>query len=265
MVGELLEVEPSDWPFVRTFLKYDTLHSTSDRAAELVREGNIKLPLVVWARTQTRGRGRGNNRWWSDGGSLTFTLAIDPEVHRLAPEKEPMLALATAIAVIDALGEIGLKSSSLGIRWPNDIEVEDRKLGGILPERLETNLGHRILIGVGVNVLTSLADAPDDVRPMATSLAALQDTPMDEELLTCLLAAILRHFESVLIRLVNGEPSLPTQWNQLDLLRDRWIRVDLGTKIVAGLGRGIDADGALCLDDGRQLHRLVGGQVLRSR
>jgi BirA family transcriptional regulator, biotin operon repressor / biotin---[acetyl-CoA-carboxylase] ligase len=262
-VAPFSEDEPRDCPFVRTLLKYDILDSTSDRAAELVREERIELPLVVWARSQTQGRGRGNNQWWSDAGSLTFTLAIDPVAHGLTLEKEPKLALATAVAVIEALGQLGFGTTSLGIRWPNDIEVDGRKLGGILPEPLETSQGHRVLIGVGVNVLTSLANAPDDVRLMATSLATLHAKRIDEDLLPRLLSAILRQFESVLIRLVNGDVSLPAYWNHLDQLRDQWVRVDLGARIVAGLGRGIDADGALCLDDGRQQHRLVGGQALR--
>jgi len=197
---------------------------------------------------------------------LTFTLAIDPAAHGLTVESEPKLALATAVAVIEALGELELGRSSLGIRWPNDVEFDGRKLGGILPERLETNKGHRILIGVGVNVLTSLANAPDDVRPVATSLlAGLHAKTIDEESLPRLLAAILRHFESVLGRLVKRDIALAVRWNDLDLLRDQWIKVDLGTRIVAGLGRGIDADGALYLDDGQQQLRLVGGQVLRTR
>jgi BirA family transcriptional regulator, biotin operon repressor / biotin---[acetyl-CoA-carboxylase] ligase len=256
---------PRDWPFVNTFVKFEVLDSTSDRAAELVRGGSAELPLAVWAQRQTRGRGRGSNQWWSDAGSLTFTLAINPAKHKLTVENEPKLALAMAVAVIDALGELALGCSSIGIRWPNDLEVNGRKIGGILPERIETSGGHRILIGVGVNVLTSLANAPDEIRRMATSLAELNAKSIDEESLPRLLSAILKHFESVLIRLVNGDTSLPAYWNDLDRLRDQWIRVELGTRIVAGLGRGIDAEGALCVDDGRQQHRLIGGQVLRTR
>jgi BirA family transcriptional regulator, biotin operon repressor / biotin---[acetyl-CoA-carboxylase] ligase len=266
IVAEISENGAHDrsWPFVRTLAKYDVLDSTSDRASELVREGDAELPLAVWARTQARGRGRGTNSWWSDPGSLTFTLAIDPAAHGLTSENETTLALATAVAVIDALRELGLDNSSMGIRWPNDVEVGGRKLGGILPERLETNRGHRILIGVGINVFTRLDNAPGDVRPMATSLASLYGDSIDETLLPRLLSATLGRFESVVARLVNGDRSLPACWDGLDLLRDQWVQVDLGPRIIAGLGRGIDADGALCLDDGRQRQRLVGGRVIRT-
>ncbi len=258
------EHETTAWPFVRELLEYEVLDSSSDRAALYVREGNVRLPLAVWARTQTRGRGRGTNPWWSDGGSLTFTLAIDPRAHDLPLETEPRLALAMAVAVIDAVSELDLGNPALGIRWPNDLEAGGRKLGGILPERIETSRGHRILIGVGINVLTSLADAPQEIQSMATSLSALNSSPVADQVLPRLLWSILKHFESVLGRLVERDPALADQWNRLDLLRDQWVRVDLGTRIVAGLGRGIDAEGALCLDDSGQQLRLVGGRVLRT-
>jgi BirA family transcriptional regulator, biotin operon repressor / biotin---[acetyl-CoA-carboxylase] ligase len=244
-------------------LAYDEVDSTSDCAAALIREGNVDLPMVVWARHQTRGRGRGSHSWWSDVGSLTFTLAIDPDAHGLAVESEPKLALATAVAVIDALNELGFGTESLGIRWPNDLEADGRKLGGILPERIEAEGGHRILVGVGLNVLTDLANAPAEVRQMATSLTAIHPSTRDEQVLPRVLAAILGHFECVLKSLVDGDPELAIRWNGLDLLRDRWVSVDLGTRIVAGRGCGIDPDGALCLDEGAERHRLFGGQVLR--
>jgi BirA family biotin operon repressor/biotin-[acetyl-CoA-carboxylase] ligase len=251
------------WPFVRALIAVEEVDSTSDHAAGLVRAGSVALPMAVWARRQTRGRGRGSHSWWSDAGSLLFTLALDPVAHGLAIESEPKLALAAVVAIIDALYELDLGGSSLGIRWPNDLEADGRKLGGLLPERVETPEGHCILIGVGLNVLTDLNAAPADVRAMATSLAAISARPLTEPLLPRLLAAILGQFATVLARLVDCDPELADRWSRLDLLRDRWVRVDVGTRIVAGRGRGIDPQGALCLDDGRQRLRLFGGQVLR--
>jgi BirA family transcriptional regulator, biotin operon repressor / biotin---[acetyl-CoA-carboxylase] ligase len=253
-----------NWPFVRTLLRFEEIDSTSDCAARWIRDENVELPMAVWAKHQTRGRGRGSHSWWSDTGSLTVTLAIDPKAHGLAVESEPRLALATAVAVIDALDELGFGSPSVGIRWPNDLEAGGRKLGGILPERVETENGHRNLIGVGLNVLTQLDRSPTDIRAMATSLAAISNRALDVTILPPVLSAILRHFERVLTRLVNDDPLLSSRWNQLDLLRDRWVSVDLGARIVAGRGCGINPAGALCLDDGREELRLFGGQVLRS-
>jgi BirA family transcriptional regulator, biotin operon repressor / biotin---[acetyl-CoA-carboxylase] ligase len=256
--------ETTGWPFVNTAVVYDIVDSTSDRAAELVREGVCTLPLAVWARTQTRGRGRSGHAWWSDAGSLTLTLAIDPVVHGLTVENEPKLALATAVAVIDALNELEMGSPSLGIRWPNDLEADGRKLGGILPESLETPEGRRVLVGIGLNVHTNLAAAPAEVRPMATSLSALLAKPLDESISERLIRVLLGHFASILQRLASTDPELGCQWARLDLLREKWVTVDLGTHQIAGWGQGIDQNGALCLDDGQKPLRIFGGRVIRN-
>src|SRR5262249_15368380 len=152
------------WPFARTVVVLDEVDSTSDHAARLVRQGSLALPLCVWAVRQSRGRGRGTNSWWSDSGSLTFTVAIAPSAHGLMEETEPKIALATAVAVIEALVERGFDSPSLGIRWPNDVEVDGRKLGGILPERVETDYGIRVLVGIGINVSVDPSEMPTEIR-----------------------------------------------------------------------------------------------------
>jgi BirA family biotin operon repressor/biotin-[acetyl-CoA-carboxylase] ligase len=165
--------------------------------------------------------------------------------------------------VIAALTGLGFDSPALGIRWPNDLESDGRKLGGILPERIETPHGRRVLIGVGINVATDPAAMPAEVRRMATSLSALSGGHVDEVTAPRLLAAFLDRFRSVLGRLVEGDLTLPREWNRLDLLRDEWVTADLGPRIVAGRGCGIAEDGALLLDDGRAQHRVFGGRVLR--
>ncbi|HMB04810.1 MAG TPA: biotin--[acetyl-CoA-carboxylase] ligase, partial [Isosphaeraceae bacterium] len=148
-------------------------------------------------------------------------------------------------------------------RWPNDVEAAGRKLGGILPERVVTPLGPRLLIGIGLNVRTRLADAPADVRRLAVAVAELRRDPMPSDALDRAFRAILEQFQSVSERLAGGDPTLAERWDQLDLLRDRRVRVDLGPRIVTGLGRGIDPEGALRLATESETVRLFGGQVLR--
>ena len=249
--------------FVKQLLTFDKVESTSDLAAELIQKGDVELPLAVWAKNQTRGRGRADHIWWSDSGSLTFTLGIDPSAHRLTAASEPKLALATAVAIIDALIELGVAKTTLGIRWPNDIEADGRKLGGVLPERLDTDWGHRILIGIGLNIVSDLKEAPDQIRQMATNLRMIGQPISHEWSLGEIFEEILRHFESVLGRLVDNDPTLAERWNELDLLRDRWVRVQQGSRIISGRGCGIFPDGSFCLHIGVEELQIFGGQILR--
>ena len=139
----------SSLPFARTVLHYPSVDSTNTLARSLVLQSSVDLPLLVWADMQTLGRGRGANQWWSDEGSLTFTVGIDPATHGLRIDQEPRLALVAALAMIQAINDLELKVPEIGIRWPNDVEAKGRKLCGILPERVEAERTCRLLIGVG--------------------------------------------------------------------------------------------------------------------
>ncbi len=250
------------WPFVRTVIERDAVESTNDLARELAVAGHADLPLAIRAARQTRGRGRGDHAWWSDAGSLTFSLLLDPAAHGLRVAQEPRLALATAVALIEAISG-DLSAGAVGIRWPNDVEADGKKLAGILPERVETANGPRLVIGIGLNVLTRIADAPHEVRCRAASLTDLSATALTSEDVERLFRAILEQFATALGRLVQEDPSLASRWDQLDVLRDRCVRVDLGPRSVAGIGRGIDPEGALVLAGESDEFRLFGGQVHR--
>jgi BirA family biotin operon repressor/biotin-[acetyl-CoA-carboxylase] ligase len=220
-------------------------------------------PFAVWARRQTRGRGQRANAWWSDEGSLTFTLVIDPAQHGVRPDQQPRIALMTAVVLIEAVAALGWRDPGLGVRWPNDVEVDGRKVAGILPERVETPAGDRVLIGVGANVATRTDLAPPEVARMATSLGALQPEPLTVGDLPAYLAAALERFPAALRRLADDDPTLAAEWARLDLLRGRPVRAAVGPRNLVGTGRGIDAEGALLVDDGREIHRLFAGRILR--
>ncbi len=251
------------FPFVRAVIHRSLVESTSDLARTQLLQGFDELPLLIWAGRQTLGRGRRENRWWSDKGSLTFSLALDPAAHGVRVEQEPRLALMSALAIIEAIEALGLHNPGIGIRWPNDLETGRRKLGGILPERIQIGEEHRLIIGIGLNVLTRIEDAPPAVQLMATSLNAFQPQPLLPSFLRPFLAMILTRFEQMLYRMVQDDPGLARQWEALNLLRGQTVRVALGPHVIEGIVQEIDAQGALCVHDGQKLHQLFGGQVLR--
>jgi BirA family biotin operon repressor/biotin-[acetyl-CoA-carboxylase] ligase len=255
--------EPSvPLPFVRTVLEREEVDSTSNLTIRLLERGGVALPLLVRASRQVAGRGRGDRRWWSDEGSLTFTVAFDPAAHGLRPDQESRVALASAVAIVDALGR-WLPADAAGIRWPNDVEVGGRKLGGLLPERVETREGPRLVLGIGLNVATRLADAPAEIRGMATSIEAERRDGAPTPGLGEVLAAILGRLPGTLDALARDDGGLALRWAGLDTLRGRPVVVDLGGPTISGIGGGIAADGALCLETERETRRLYGGSVLR--
>jgi BirA family biotin operon repressor/biotin-[acetyl-CoA-carboxylase] ligase len=250
-------------PFVATLIVREELGSTSELARELVLSGTPALPMAVRARRQTRGRGRGSNTWWSDAGSLTVTLAFDPAAYRLSPVHEPRLALVLAVGLIEAIEAQGSLQHPLGIRWPNDVEAGGRKLAGILPERVVTPAGPRLLIGIGVNVATRLDAAPAAVRRMATTLHELVVGPAIAPGPDDLLRSLLERVPPMLDRFAEDDPALAARWGELDTLLGQPLRVKLPDRLVEGTGRGIDAQGALLVATTTGVEQLIGGQVLR--
>jgi BirA family biotin operon repressor/biotin-[acetyl-CoA-carboxylase] ligase len=238
------------WPRLR----FESIDSTSDEAKRLLEADALPCPFLISADQQTKGRGRGTNAWWSSTGSLMFTLAFDPKAFGLEPRHEPLLALLAGLAVVESLPEI-----PAGIRWPNDVECLGKKLAGVLPERVETSLGVRILMGVGVNVTTQFDQAPVEISKMATSVVDLGG------FLTCeqMLDSFLIHFDRLIQELASDDPGLTDRWNALDTLLGTTVRVRQNDRLIVGIGSGIDALGGLVLMTESGPTTVYGGTVLR--
>ena len=118
---------------IRDLEFHEEIGSTNDRAAELSRQSRLDCPFLVLTNRQTAGRGRGPNRWWSTAGALTFTLILEIEPESLPTERWPRIALAAGGAVCEAL-EQAVPEASVQVKWPNDVYLCGKKVGGILVE-----------------------------------------------------------------------------------------------------------------------------------
>ena len=172
--------------FIARAEHHPTLGSTNDRARECVGDGG-PTPLLVVADQQTRGRGRGTNRWWTGPGCLAFSLLLSPETTPSDPRRRPLVALAAGVAVVDAIRPL-VDRQPVGLHWPNDVFVGDRKLAGVLVE-VPAEGSH--IVGIGVNTNNSLADAPVEIRDRAVTLYDLTGRRHDQ---TGILVEILKHF-----------------------------------------------------------------------
>ncbi len=234
-----------------TFLAHAECHtelnSTQLRARALAEAGNVPSPALVVADRQTAGRGRANNRWWTGEGSLAFSLLVDPQQFGFPSRVVPRLSLAAGVAVIDAIAP-RLSGQTLGLHWPNDVNVGRGKLAGILVEVLPDG---RHIIGIGLNSNNTAADAPAEIRESIATLADLTGRAHDP---TELLVALLENLEASLVQL--GEPveRLGERFDLLCLQRGEVLTVHQGEQKITGRCLGIAPDGALLLENptGRQ-------------
>lgn len=240
-----------------SFLKHvehlPVLTSTNDHARKWAQEGSVPCPALIVADHQTAGRGRGANRWWTGRGSLACTLLVDPTAWQIAPADGPLVSLAVAVALVETLSSY---VDDVGLHWPNDIFVNERKIAGVLIERL---VDGRLIIGIGLNVNNTLADAPAELRAIATTLRDLTDRQHDR---TEVLMQMLRHLDTALTELGRSPESLVENADGMCLQHGRLLTLDTGREQVTGVCLGLAEDGAIVIHTPAGPRRFLGG-VLR--
>lgn len=229
--------------------------STNDDAKAAAAAG-APHGAVFLADAQTAGRGRGDHTWHSPPGeNLYMSVVLRPRVE---PALMAPIALIIGVAAASTVERrvASVISEPVGIKWPNDLIVARRKLGGVLVEaRLRGAEVSSVVVGVGLNVRTQAF--PPSIAARATSLSALGCVDLDRAPLAAdLLAAIERAIG--LYEQRGLEPFLD-ELARRDVLRGELV--DVGG--VRGVGEGIDAAGRLLIrsSDG-EIHRAASGEVI---
>jgi BirA family biotin operon repressor/biotin-[acetyl-CoA-carboxylase] ligase len=213
---------------------FGTVGSTSDVAQRLAVSGAPEGTLVV-ASTQTRGRGRRGTPWQSPDGGLWFSLVLRPH---LPPERASGLSVAAAIAVARAVRDVG--GLDAGIKWPNDVHVGGRKIGGVM---LESAAADAFVLGVGVDVNIARDDLPRPRWYETTSLLA--ETGRRTEL-AAFLGSVLREFEGRYFRYRGPERgALIDEWRELSVSLGQQVVVAHAGEVIEGTVFGLEEDGGL--------------------
>ncbi len=241
--------------FGRTLHVLDEVTSTNSQAATLAQQGTPHGAVVV-AETQTAGRGRLGRSWHSPPGKNLYCSLL----LRATPGRDQQtlwlswIPLIAALAVSRAVQVIaGLKPT---VKWPNDILIGNRKLGGVLCESSGLGTSHAVVIvGIGLNVNIRRNDFPEDLRELATSLVIEAQHPFDR---AALLAAILLEMETRCEAFFSDARE--------DILKEYVLRCGtVGRRVIVELAHGEHVDGTAesILPDGslRVTRTSAAGQV----
>jgi BirA family biotin operon repressor/biotin-[acetyl-CoA-carboxylase] ligase len=228
--------------------------STNDVVDKLARDG-VAEGVVVFAESQTKGRGRLGRKWVSPAGQgLWFSVLLRPA---LAPGAVTQITIAAATAVARAIkSETSLAPQ---IKWPNDILLRGKKAVGILTElNAELDRVRYVILGIGVDV--NVTGFPHELIGCATSLALEAGKPFHR---ASIAAAILRELDIDYGRLTRGEFSaVAEEWERQCITLGKRVTVDFGARKMSGRAESLDADGALLFrGEHGHLERVIGGDV----
>jgi BirA family biotin operon repressor/biotin-[acetyl-CoA-carboxylase] ligase len=221
------------------------IDSTNSELMRRARAGRTE-PVLLVAEQQTAGRGRMGRDWQSAAGaSLTFTLGLP-----LAPADWSGLSLAVGTSVAESL------NPAVRLKWPNDLWLQDRKLGGILIETASHGQGgsgaRHAAIGIGINI------APRDGTGLATAPAALRELLPGVEAGEVLERLALPLVRDVLQFARTGFGPFRERFQARDALRGRPVVLSDGT---SGTAQGVDEGGALLVHTAAGLQAVSSSEV----
>lgn len=230
--------------------------STSNVVEKLARDG-VKEGVVVFAESQTKGRGRLGRKWMSPlAKGLWFSVLLRPDLH---PQAVTQLTIASAAALVRAIhSETSLTAE---IKWPNDVLIRSRKLAGVLTE-MSAELDHvkHVILGIGVDVNLTAREFPSDLRRLATSIKIETGRSPDR---AGLATAILRELDHDYARISSGQfEAVADEWERSCSTIGHNVIIRIGDRKIQGRAESLDADGALLLRTQHgHLERIIGGDV----
>ena len=227
--------------------------STNDDALAAARAGAPSGSVFI-ADHQTQGRGRRGKSWVAAPGQhLLFSILVRPGAGAPPPSA---LTLAVGLGVRSALAPVSL--ARLGLKWPNDVLAEGRKLAGVLCEGQFTGSTlSAVVIGIGINVLA--APYPDELAPHVACLEDLasERVPAREQVLASVLAEVEARLDTCSRQ---GFAALLGEFAAHDALAGERVEVSGGAAL-AGIARGVDADGRLLVESDGLLVPVLSGTV----
>lgn len=251
---------------------FERVESTNDTAKELAVNG-CKEGTVIIADSQSKGRGRQGRSWESPAGvGIYLSIVVKPK--KIMPQLTLVAGVSAAEAIIkivnsDPFASLlmekatppspplqGGEEGGVSLKWPNDININGKKTGGILTEAIEN--GKAIIVGIGINVNTPTPMGigvgsegfTDELKNKATSIMMETGRRIDRNIL---IAEILNRFEFWYKKfIIEEKEAIIKRWKELSDTSGRRVKINVGDSVFEGVALDLDNDGSLMirLDDG---------------
>ena len=233
---------------------YDT-SSTNNEAKRLAADEAAEGTIVV-SEAQTLGRGRLNRGWFSPpGGGVWVSVILRPP---FPPQEAPKCTLMAAVATVEAIREAS--GLNCGIKWPNDILWQGRKLVGILTEMsAEMDAINFVVLGIGINVSLQESDFPEELRNIGASVSMGAEREVSRvEVLQKLLERLEYWYQ--VVKQEGFEPVLEA-WRRESVTLGQPVRVLAGEETYDGVAEELAEDGSLLVRTENGLRRVLAGDV----
>jgi BirA family biotin operon repressor/biotin-[acetyl-CoA-carboxylase] ligase len=238
---------------------YKTIDSTNNEAKRLAHAGALEGTIIL-AESQHQGKGRMGRTWISPPGEGIYLSAVLRPC--IVPAEVQKLTLVAAVALAFTFRHFGIISQ---IKWPNDILVNGKKAAGILME-LITKAGQIdfVIVGIGVNVNTSIDELPLSIRNLATSINMVTSRPIPRQKI---IQVLLMQLESWYKQFLTGPfEMILEEWKRLSYTLGTHVTVTLSDGKLEGVAEAVGSDGALMVrDDKGGRHRVIAGDVVYCR
>jgi len=235
---------------------FKTLSSTMDVAMQLGMQGSCEGTIVL-AEAQRKGKGRLGREWFSPKyRGIYLSLVLKP---RILPNQVSVLTLLAAVSICEAIKEVtGLNAQ---IKWPNDILIHNKKLGGILTEiNAEMDEIHSVVIGIGINV-------NNDKKTLVCGATSLKEQRKESTNRIELLQEILRRIEkNYLTFQEKASQPIIEKWREYNITLGKRVRIFYHKEHIEGEAIDIDTDGGLLLrKDSGLTQKVTSGDVVHCR
>lgn len=220
---------------------FDEIESTQLLAKEYIKQGKSTHGLVIQAKKQIQGKGRLDHRWASPSGGLWMSTILQKKI----PLKYFQgFSVRIGLAISESLEE--LLHLPFRVKWPNDLFLKNKKVGGILIDLSSQDIFLKhLVLGIGLNVNFSLSSLPEELQKTATTIynESGKEFSLDKirDVIITTQRAIVLQFEKGLL------PNITTLWKERSVSFDSTVKIRLKEKVIEGIEKGITLNGDLII------------------